>query len=72
MTTDIGNIFEDIMASVHELDVDAEYTKTEQKEQFEVLNKNLGIKEIGCQICVPVRNSFTKAVSSSTGVPNYA
>lgn len=35
------------MSSIHEIDVDAEYTQTEQKEQFEDVNKELGVYEAG-------------------------
>ena len=42
------------MASLHEIDVDSEYTQTDQKEQFEAVNKQLGIKEVGSQVKVPL------------------
>ena len=44
------------MASLHEIDVDYEYTQTDQKEQFEAVNKQLGIKEIGSQVRVPLNS----------------
>jgi len=51
-------IFDNIMASIYEIDVDSEYTQKSQKEQYEAMNKDLKVREIGSQVRVPLKNIF--------------